>query len=125
MEIKSQLKRSTFQPIEPTAELLAEIDAASISLEGASPIEILKWAVDHYAPHFAMATAFGPEGMTMIHLLSTFAPKTPIFNLETGYQFQETLELRDKVKERYGIEVQLVRPELDVVGEPFRAGTKK
>ena len=115
METKSHIEESTFQRIEPTEELLAEIDAASEALEGCSPTEILQFAVEQYAPHFAMATAFGPEGMTMIHMLSTFAPETPIFNLETGYQFQETLDLRDRVKQRYGIEVQLIRPELDVV----------
>jgi len=37
------------------------------------------------------------------------APKTPIFNLDTGYQFKETLELREEVKRRYGIEVELKR----------------
>ena len=37
-----------------------------------------------------------------------------IFNLETGYQFPETLDLRERIKERYGIEVEYVRPELTV-----------
>ena len=61
-----------------------------------------------------MATAFGPEGMTIIHMLSEIAPETPIFNLETGYQFQETLDLRERVKERYGIEVAFKYPEQTV-----------
>ena len=42
-----------------------------------------------------MATAFGPEGMVILHLLAEIAPDTPIFNLDTGYQFPETLELRE------------------------------
>ena len=115
LDIKNQEQITGFQRVEPTETLLASLDAASQNLESAAPVEILQWAVENYAPNFAMATAFGPEGMTMIHMLSTFAPETPIFNLETGYQFQETLDLREKVKQRYGIEVQLVRPELDVV----------
>jgi phosphoadenosine phosphosulfate reductase len=61
-----------------------------------------------------MATAFGPEGMTLIHMLAEIAPQTPIFNLDTGYQFAETLELRERVKQRYGIEVELKRPQLSV-----------
>jgi phosphoadenosine phosphosulfate reductase len=98
----------------PTDTLLAELQRASTTLEGASPLEILKWAVEQYAPNFAMATAFGPEGMTMIYMLSQFSPETPIFNLDTGYQFQETLDLRDKVKSRYGMDVRLAKPELNV-----------
>ncbi|MFP6751128.1 MAG: phosphoadenylyl-sulfate reductase [Pirellulaceae bacterium] len=94
--------------------LAEELAAHSEQLESASPQQILSWAVDRFAPHFAMATAFGPEGMTLIHMLAEIAPQTPIFNLETGYQFPETLELREQVKDRYGIEVQYIRPELDV-----------
>ena len=40
--------------------------------------------------------------------------ETPIFNLDTGYQFEETLQLRERVKDRYGIDVELKRPELSV-----------
>ena len=104
----------TDHPVEPNPELLAEIQEASSRLESATPQEILTWAVKRFAPRFTMATAFGPEGMTIIHMLSEIAPETPVFNLETGYQFKETLELRDRVAERYGIEVELKKPELSV-----------
>jgi phosphoadenosine phosphosulfate reductase len=101
-------------PLEPTDELLAELQQQSQALESATPQEILRYAVDRFAPRFTMATAFGPEGMTLIHMLAEIAPETPIFNLDTGYQFAETLELRERVKERYGIEVQLKRPDTTV-----------
>jgi phosphoadenosine phosphosulfate reductase len=101
-------------PLEPTDTLLAELARESERLETASPVEILQWAVDRFAPHFTMATAFGPEGMTIIHMLAQIAPQTPVFNLDTGYQFKETLELREKVRERYGITVEYKLPELSV-----------
>ncbi len=101
-------------PLEPTAEFLAELARDSQSLESESPQQILRYAVDRFAPRFTMATAFGPEGMTLIHLLAEIAPETPIFNLDTGYQFDETLELRERVKQRYGIEVELKRPDTTV-----------
>jgi len=101
-------------PLEPTEALLAELKQQSEQLESASPQEILQYAVERFAPRFTMATAFGPEGMTLIHMLAEIAPQTPIFNLDTGYQFAETLELRERVKQRYGIEVELKRPETTV-----------
>src|SRR5688572_10299168 len=97
-----------------TPELQEELSGKSAELESATPQEILRWAVDRFAPRFTMATAFGPEGMVILHMLAQIAPDTPIFNLDTGYQFQETLELRDRVAQRYGIEVELKRPELSV-----------
>ena len=101
-------------PLLPTQELLDELSSVSTRFESASPQEILKWAVERFDQRFTMATAFGPEGMTIIHMLSEISPTTPIFNLDTGYQFPETLALREKIKERYGIEVELKRPALSV-----------
>ncbi|MCI0377521.1 MAG: phosphoadenylyl-sulfate reductase, partial [Gemmataceae bacterium] len=59
-------------------------------------------------------TAFGPEGNCIIHMLAGIEPRVRIFNLETGYQFPETLQLRERIKERYGIEVEYIYPELTV-----------
>ncbi len=98
----------------PSEELLAELAARSAELETATPREILRWAVARFAPRFTMATAFGPEGMCILHMLAEFAPETPVFNLDTGYQFEETLALRERVKQRYGIEVELKRPKQSV-----------
>ncbi len=97
-----------------SADQLAELAAISQQLETASPQEILEWATAKYADKFTMATAFGPEGMCLIHMLAEVAPQTPIFNLETGYQFRETLELREKVKLRYGITVEFKYPDQTV-----------
>jgi phosphoadenosine phosphosulfate reductase len=97
-------------PLHPTDALLEELERESARLESATPQEILRWAVDRFAPRFTMATAFGPEGMAIIHMLAEIAPQTPVFNLDTGYQFAETLELRERVREKYGIEVEMKRP---------------
>jgi phosphoadenosine phosphosulfate reductase len=47
-------------------------------------------------------------------MLAKIEPRVYVFNLDTGYQFQETLELRDRIAQRYGIEVDLQRAELPV-----------
>ena len=101
-------------PLEPTPEYLEWLAAESMRLEPARPEDILRWAVRHFAPRFTMATAFGPEGMVLIHMIADIAPETPIFNLDTGYQFPETLEMVDRVRQRYGIEVELKRPKQTV-----------
>ena len=101
-------------PLHPTDAFLEELERDSQQLESATPQEILRWTVDRFAPRFTMATAFGPEGMTIIHMLAEIAPETPVFNLETGYQFAETLELREQVKRKYGIEVEYKYPDTTV-----------
>ncbi len=88
--------------------------AASERFAKATPRAILEWAVERFYPRLTMATAFGPEGCVLIHLLAEIEPKVRVFNLDTGYQFAETLALRDRIAERYGVVVELVRPETSV-----------
>jgi phosphoadenosine phosphosulfate reductase len=91
-----------------------EIRRAADNLATATPQEILRWAVDRFGSKLTMATAFGAEGCCLIHMLAEIAPEMRIFNLDTGYQFDETLEVRERIKNRYGIEVEYIRPELTV-----------
>ena len=98
----------------PTPEQLELLAEESRKLEDATPEEIIQWAVDHYFPKLTMATAFGPEGCVIISILAKIEPRVYVFNLETGYQFPETLQLRDRLAERYGIVVDFQRPELSV-----------
>ncbi len=104
----------SFQRLTPTPELLEDLHQASQRLESATPEEIIAWGVERFAPHFTMGTAFGPEGCVILSMLAQIAPKTYVFNLETGYQFQQTLDLRDRIADKYGIEVDLLKPELSV-----------
>jgi len=97
-----------------TPELREELARASRSLEAATPQEIIRWAVDRFGAKLTMATAFGPEGCLIIHWLAAIAPATYVFNLDTGYQFPETLELRDRIATRYGIDVVLEKPSTTV-----------
>lgn len=88
-----------------------EIAATSDQLLGANPFEILTWAVDRFHPRLLMATAFGVEGCCILHMLAEIQPSVTVINLDTGYQFPETLELRERIKTRYGIEVEYIRPD--------------
>ena len=100
---------SAFSPATASPELLDELREQSDRLETATPGEIIRFAVERYFPKLTMATAFGPEGCAILHLLAEIEPRTHVFNLDTGYQFEQTLRLRDRIAERYGIEVELRR----------------
>ena len=93
------------------AERLAR---ASAELRTATPQQVLRWAVSVFYPKLTMATAFGAEGCCILHMLAEIQPGVRVFNLDTGYQFPETLALRERIKERYGIEVEYVRAEQSV-----------
>lgn len=108
------------QPAEPAAtgggspERLDWLAREGQRLEQASPEEILVWAIEHYYPRFTMATGLGPEGCVIISMLARLEPRVYVFNLDTGYQFAETLRLRERIRDRYGMEIHLERPTLSV-----------
>ena len=77
-----------------------QIADACAKLDGGTPQAILRWAVERFFPKLTMATAFGAEGCCILHMLAEVEPRVRVFNLDTGYQFPETLELRERIKER-------------------------
>jgi phosphoadenosine phosphosulfate reductase len=91
-----------------------EIAVTNDRLTMALPQEVLQWAVERFHPKLLMATAFGAEGCCIIHMLAEINPAVSVINIDTGYQFPETLALRERIKDRYGIEVEYIRPELTV-----------
>jgi phosphoadenosine phosphosulfate reductase len=102
----------------------AELKRISDGFEKSAPEEILRWAVDRYGSGLTMATAFGVEGCALLAMLAGIpnGRQVRVFNLETGYQFPETLALRETILQRYGIEVEYVRARESVAGMEKRLG---
>jgi phosphoadenosine phosphosulfate reductase len=94
----------------------------SDSFEESTPQEILRWAVDNYHPRLCMATAFGAEGCVILSMLAEIQPDVYVFNLDTGYQFEETKHMKEVIKERYGILVQPISAEETVQSMETRYG---
>jgi phosphoadenosine phosphosulfate reductase len=101
-----------------------ELDQLSLSMEDKSPEEILRWAVETYGTGLTMATAFGAEGCVLLAMLAQIPghETVRVFNLETGYQFPETLQLRETIRERYGITVDFVSATESVAAMEKRFG---
>ncbi len=83
-------------------------------LESAAPEAILRWALTTYGDRLTMATAFGAEGCVLLAMIAKLRDETglvpDIFNLETGYQFPQTLALRDKIGKKYGLTIRSITP---------------
>jgi len=70
----------------------------------------------------AISTAFGPEGIVVLDLLTRIAPRPRVFTIDTGRLPQETHDLMDRVRERFGVEVEVFVPEAAAVEAMVRAG---
>lgn len=77
--------------------------ALGLSMETSSAEEILDWALQAYRSRIALACSFGgPSGMVLLDMVLQRAPETPVFYLDTGHLFPETLALVELVAQRYG-----------------------
>ncbi len=68
--------------------------------------DIIRWAIKHH-PNLVMTSAFNLNGTVLLDLAVQAGYQGEVIFVDTGYQFQETLETRDRVQARY--------PEIEVV----------
>ena len=86
---------------------LAELDR----LEQAGAVEILQWALAKFGTSLAIATAFQAEGMVILDIASRISPTVRVFTLDTGRLPEETFQMMETVRERYGVTVETVSPD--------------
>jgi phosphoadenosine phosphosulfate reductase len=82
-----------------------------------SAADLLSWAVDHYGESFAIASSFQKEDMVIVDLAARAAgnAKFRIFTLDTGRLHEETYQMMEEVRHRYGVVVETVFPDRDEV----------
>lgn len=88
----------------PFQSLQSQLDAASAE-------EVVRWAAQEFGKDVAFACSFGAEDVVLVDLLARVAPQIPIFVLDTGRLHQETYDVMDRCRERYGIEFEVYNPE--------------
>lgn len=76
--------------------------------ESWSPELILHWAFETFGNSVAISSAFGAEGMVVIHTAHQLRKQFRIFTLDTEFLFPETYNLMDQIEHRYGITIEKV-----------------
>src|SRR5918997_4801486 len=100
-----------------------ELSRANERLEGSSPQEILRWAVDVYGKDLTLSVSFGgAEGMVLLDMLSRITDRARVFTLDTGFLFEETVRFRDEAMKRYPLPLEVLTPELSVEEQIERYG---
>jgi len=83
----------------------AEIKKLSQEFETRTPQEIIHWAVDAFWPEIAMSSSFQTQSMPLLHMATNIKRGLPIFFLDTGYHFWETLIFREKIASEWKLNV--------------------
>jgi len=79
--------------------------------ESKSAQEILQWAIDEYGQKAGLASSFGMEDMVLIDLLAGLKGEVTIFTLDTGRLHEETYEVMERARSKYGIVIKTFFPD--------------
>ncbi|MBE7413969.1 MAG: phosphoadenylyl-sulfate reductase [Deltaproteobacteria bacterium] len=81
-----------------------ELKKVSDSLEGKAPEEAIRWAVENFSTgDLSLACSFGAEDVALVDMLVKIKPDARIFYLDTDLLFKESLEVKERLIEKYGI----------------------
>ncbi|MCS6767325.1 MAG: phosphoadenylyl-sulfate reductase [Candidatus Nitrosocaldus sp.] len=98
-----------------------QVEVIAREFEGKSAEELLRWALDRFHPRIALASSFGAEDVVLIDMLARIRKDARIFTLDTGRLNQETYDVMDAIRDRYGVSIEVYFPDAREVEEMVRA----
>ena len=91
----------------------AEVHEKAAALRGTPPEEVLRWALETFPRRTALTVSFGGPGVVLAHMLGRIDKTVPIYFLDTGFHFPQTLEFKARFTEQYGLNVIDLKPATD------------
>ena len=89
-----------------------EVGELSVQYDDQEPSEVIRWGIETFDPaRFAVCTSFQIDGMAILDMAWRIDPKVRVFTVDTGRLPQESYQLIDQVRQRYGIDVEVYFPD--------------
>jgi phosphoadenosine phosphosulfate reductase len=104
------------------ARLAALAEEAGARLEGAHPLDVLRWAADEFGDRLCVASSMGDA--VLPHLASRARPGIPVVFLDTGYHFAETIGMADAVAATMPVTVLSIQPRRTVAEQDADEGPR-
>lgn len=88
-----------------------DLDKLNAEHEKSSAVALLQWAQRTFGGRLALACSFGAEDVALVDLYCRIDPKVRVFTLDTGRLNEETYEVMDRVRAKYGVAVESYFPD--------------
>ena len=76
--------------------------------------DVLGWAWEKFGAKAAIGTSFQGAGLVMMHLAKQNHFAFPVFTLDTGLLFPETVELKRRLEDFFGFTIESLVPDITV-----------
>jgi phosphoadenosine phosphosulfate reductase len=77
--------------------------------------DVMRWALQSYHPHIAIASSFSMEDVVLIDMAVRLEPSARVFALDTGRLNEETYEAAEAVRRRLGVRIEWYFPRREAV----------
>lgn len=84
----------------------------------------LEWCWIRFGERAAIGTSLQGSGLVILDLAYGQGMRFPIFTVDTGLLFPETMVLKARVEERLGVKIESLRPELSVEEQAVQEGDR-
>jgi len=99
-----------------------ELKALNEKFHSQSTEAILRWAWERFGQRAAIGTSFQGAGLVMIDLARRSNLTFPVFTLDTGLLFPETLKLKRRLEDYFGFPIEGIEPDLTVEAQADAQG---
>lgn len=97
----------------------ADVEALATEFETRSAQDLLAWAVERFEGRILLTCSWQHQSSILVDMLWRLGARIRIVELDTGLLFPETYATRDRLIERYGLELERIDP-LQTVAEQER-----
>jgi phosphoadenosine phosphosulfate reductase len=88
-------------------------------VEEMSAEDLLRWAHEEYGDKLCLTCSWQKQSSVLVHMVSELGLDVPIVELDTHLFFRETYDTRDRLVERYGLQL-LAPPPVITVAEQHK-----
>lgn len=82
-----------------------ENEVCSQNFHKLSVKERLIWSYNEFRDKLAVTSSFQSQSVPLLHLISKYIPSVPILFLDTGFHFPETIAFKEKLTQRFNLNV--------------------
>lgn len=87
-----------------------DVDRVATQFEERTAEEVLAWAVERFAGRIVLTCSWQRQSSVVVDMLHRMGAEVRVVELDTGLLFPETYATRERLIERYGLDVELVAP---------------
>jgi phosphoadenosine phosphosulfate reductase len=93
----------------------ADVAALARHAEPMPTEDVLRLALERFGRKVALSSSFGAEDMVLIDMLMQIDPRARVFTLDTGRLPQETYNVIDATRQKYGATIEVLFPQAEAV----------